>query len=128
MHMNASFMRGKMVSFDHLTLENHSTIKMTQGDYRIIAHEKRLQRSQKIPTAWTLDEEKRQGTFNPLDLPITCGILSDTEIDITSKYDATSLLMGIKIGTWSVEQVTTAFCKRAAIAHQMVNFIELSLK
>ncbi|KAL7907459.1 amidase signature domain-containing protein [Trichoderma velutinum] len=94
---------------------------MAQEDYKIIAHEKRLQRSQKIPTAWRLDEEKRQEPINPLDVPITCGILSDTEIDITSKYDATSLLMGIKIGTWSVEQVTTAFCKRAAIAHQMVN-------
>ncbi|KAL6803499.1 amidase signature domain-containing protein [Trichoderma sp. SZMC 28012] len=94
---------------------------MTQGDYRAIAHDKRLQRSQKIPIAWRLDDDKRQESINPLDIPITCGILNDTEIDITSKYDATSLLMGIKIGTWSVEQVTTAFCKRAAIAHQMVN-------
>ncbi|KAL6820118.1 amidase signature domain-containing protein [Trichoderma sp. SZMC 28015] len=94
---------------------------MTQGDHRAIAHEKRLQRSQKIPIAWRLDDDKRQESINPLDVPITCGILNDMEIDITSKYDATSLLMGIKIGTWSVEQVTTAFCKRAAIAHQMVN-------
>lgn len=103
------------------------TIKMTQGDYRAIAHEKRLQRSQKIPIAWRLDDDKRQESINPLDVPITCGILNDMEIDITSKYDATSLLMGIKIGTWSVEQVTTAFCKRAAIAHQMVNSIKLGL-
>ncbi|KKP03942.1 hypothetical protein THAR02_03924 [Trichoderma harzianum] len=94
---------------------------MTQGDYRAIAHEKRLQRSQRIPTAWRLGDDKRQESINPLHVPITCGILNDTEIDITSKYDATSLLTGIKIGTWSVEQVTTAFCKRAAIAHQMVN-------
>ncbi|KAL6828060.1 amidase signature domain-containing protein [Trichoderma camerunense] len=94
---------------------------MTQGDYRAIAHDKRLQRSQKIPIAWRLDDDKRQESINPLDVSITCGILNDTEIDITSKYDATSLLMGIKIGTWSVEQVTIAFCKRAAIAHQMVN-------
>ncbi|UKZ50470.1 hypothetical protein TrVGV298_004733 [Trichoderma virens] len=94
---------------------------MTQQDYKIISHEKRLRRSQKIPPAWILDQEMLHGSINLFDVPPTCGILSETEIEITSNYDATGLLMGLKVGTWSVEQVTTAFCKRAAIAHQMVN-------
>ncbi|KAH6611290.1 fatty-acid amide hydrolase [Trichoderma cornu-damae] len=94
---------------------------MAQNDYKIIAHEKRLQRSQKIPASWTIDQVKLQDSISPFEVPITCGILSDVEIEITSKHDATSLLTGLKAGTWSVEQVTTAFCKRAAIAHQMVN-------
>ncbi|KAL7940296.1 amidase signature domain-containing protein [Trichoderma barbatum] len=63
----------------------------------------------------------RYAGLSLLDVPVTCGILSSTEIDLTSNYDATSLLVGLKAGTWSVEQVITAFCKRAAIAHQLVN-------
>ena len=54
-------------------------------------------------------------------VPLTCGLLDETEAEITSDYDATSLLQELKTGTWSVEKVTTAFCKRAAIAHQLVS-------
>ena len=55
-----------------------------------------------------------------MDVPLTCGLLNETEARITSDYDATALLEELKAGVWSVEQVTVAFCKRAAIAHQLV--------
>jgi amidase len=35
--------------------------------------------------------------------------------------DATALLNKMHTGQWAAEDVTVAFCKRAAIAHQMVN-------
>ena len=46
--------------------------------------------------------------------------LNALECDITSNFDATALLQKLREGEWSAEQVTVAFCKRAAIAHQLV--------
>ena len=56
-----------------------------------------------------------------MEVPLTCGILSETELKITSDYDATALLEKLRSGVWSVEEVTVAFCKRAAIAQQLVS-------
>lgn len=58
----------------------------------------------------------------PLDvtgIPRTCGILSPEEIDITDKYDATGLLEAIAARKYTAVAVAMAFCKRAAIAHQL---------
>jgi amidase len=90
-------------------------------DYQIIAAEKRQQRSDKIPTAWLIAPEKFRNTNNVMDVPVTCGILTDVKREITSNYDATALLGKLEQEVWSVEQVTTAFCKRAAIAQQLVS-------
>lgn len=56
-----------------------------------------------------------------VDIPLTCGLLNKTETRITSDHDATALLEKLADGIWSVEEVTVAFCKRAAIAHQLVS-------
>ncbi|OCK82283.1 fatty-acid amide hydrolase [Lepidopterella palustris CBS 459.81] len=42
------------------------------------------------------------------------------ELDITST-SASALLEKIATGVWTAEEVTTAFCKRAAAAHQLTN-------
>jgi len=89
-------------------------------DYKTIAAEKKLQRSSKIPKSWLIPSSKLHGISNFLEVPITCGILTSLEVEITSKYDATALVEKLKEGVWSVEQVTVAFCKRAAIAQQLV--------
>lgn len=52
-------------------------------------------------------------------IPAASSILSPEEIDITIK-DATAILEKIHTGVWSAEQVCLAFCKRAAIAQQLV--------
>ena len=88
-------------------------------DYQTISAKKRLQRQSKIPKEWLLPEG-HHGATNVMDVPLTCGLLSDVECDITSNFDATALLEKLKGGEWSAEQVTVAFCKRAAIAHQLV--------
>jgi len=56
-----------------------------------------------------------------LDVPRSCGILSEREIKITEDYDAVAIIAGIKAGELSAEEVTVAFCKRAAIAQQLVS-------
>ncbi|KAH8897576.1 general amidase [Thozetella sp. PMI_491] len=60
-------------------------------------------------------------TRNVLPLFRSTGKLSATELDITEVEDATALLSYIHRGRWTAEQVTTAFCKRAALAHQLIN-------
>lgn len=91
------------------------------GNYQSIAAEKRLQRSGKIPKSWLIPTETSHDATNILQVPVTCGVLNDVECKITSDYDATVLLEKLKSGVWSVEQVIVAFCKRAAIAQQLVS-------
>lgn len=58
----------------------------------------------------------------PLDvteIPRTCGILTKEEINITEAYDAFGLAEAIAKSQFTAVQVATAFCKRAAIAHQL---------
>ncbi|KAL1849577.1 hypothetical protein Plec18167_003179 [Paecilomyces lecythidis] len=57
---------------------------------------------------------------NLVDLPYRCGILTPKELRIT-EHDAVELLRRIRDGTYSAVEVTRAFCKRAAIAHQATN-------
>ncbi len=89
--------------------------------YQTIAAEKKAQQWAKIPTDWRLPTEAFHDSNNVMDIPLTCGLLNETEARITSDYDATALLEKLKAGVWSVEQVTVAFCKRAAIAQQLVS-------
>lgn len=90
-------------------------------NYQTIAAEKKAQQWEKIPEDWRLPTQGFQNATNVMDIPLTCGLLNDTESKITSDYDATAILEKLKAGVWSVEQVTVAFCKRAAIVHQLVS-------
>lgn len=88
-------------------------------DYQSISAEKQLQRQSKIPQEWIIP--RCYHDFNNLmDIPLRCGVLSDVECSITTDLDATALLQRLKSGELSAEQVTVAFCKRAAVAHQLV--------
>ncbi|CBY01499.1 hypothetical protein IAQ61_003326 [Plenodomus lingam] len=58
----------------------------------------------------------------PIDVskvPTTCGILSRSEVDITENYDAVGLAEAIAARKFTSLEVTTAFCKRSIIAHQL---------
>ncbi|KAF8900249.1 general amidase [Gymnopilus junonius] len=73
-----------------------------------LAAEKRNTRHRRYPR---MDAHKppSKETLNVIEFPETCGLLSDREIEITNTG-----------GTWSAVDVTTAFSKRAVIAHQLV--------
>lgn len=84
---------------------------------------------EKIPSEWRLPMSFLQNinasANEPTDLIAlnairSSGILSDSEIEITEKYTASSLVQRIASGLISAETVTRAFSKRAAIAQQLV--------
>ena len=58
-----------------------------------------------------------------LDVPRTCGLLTEDELDITENYDAVTLLEKIAARELTSHSVTTAFCKRAAITQQLVSSV-----
>lgn len=93
-------------------------------DYQAISTAKKLQRQSKIPKEWLLPSDRYHAATNIMEVPAICGILSDVECEITSDFDATALLEKLKDGVWSAEQVTVAFCKRAAIAQQLVCLLQ----
>lgn len=73
-----------------------------------------------IPEAFHLPESFFQNPpLNVTSVPSTCGILSPAEIIITEHYDASGLAEAIAQKQFSAVAVATAFCKRAAIAHQL---------
>lgn len=109
------------ISSLNLLYQCYNQMASISRNYQAIAIEKKLQRSNKIPKSWLISSATLEGINNCLEVPVTCGILTDVECDITSNHDATALLEKLKSRIWSVEQVTVAFCKRAAIAQQLVS-------
>jgi amidase len=89
-----------------------------------------------LPPEWRLPEDllKTISADNPIDVtsvPSTCGILTPKELEITEQYDAVALVEKMVAKELTSEEVTLAFCKRAAIAKQVVcsfrHYIALSL-
>ncbi|RMZ01893.1 hypothetical protein D0860_07435 [Hortaea werneckii] len=88
-----------------------------------IAARKQRQRADRIPSQWKLSPSHipAESRTNLLSVPRECGLLSDQELDITENYDASALVAALSSGKLKAVDVTTAFCKRAAIAHQLTN-------
>ncbi|KAL3435794.1 amidase signature domain-containing protein [Aspergillus tetrazonus] len=79
-----------------------------------------------IPTEWKLSEDFKaslpaDGRLLQADPVRKSGILSEEELDITENYSAGQLLQRLAWGDVSSLAVTTAFCKRAAIAQQLTS-------
>ncbi|TIA49879.1 glutamyl-tRNA amidotransferas-like protein subunit A [Aureobasidium pullulans] len=99
-------------------------------DWKEIAAAKNQRINDSIPKEWRIDTSSLPD--NVMDIPATSGILSKTELDITNS-SATDLVAGLAAGKLKAVDVTTAFCKRAAISHQVTNcaleiFPEMALK
>ena len=95
-------------------------------DWRGLAAAKRASVYEMIPQEWRLpasltSQFTEKSTQSVLDVPRTCGILTERELELTEKYDATALVEMMAKGEATSVEVVTAFCKRAAIAHQCVN-------
>ncbi|EPQ60789.1 amidase [Gloeophyllum trabeum ATCC 11539] len=91
---------------------------MSSGKWQELAKAKREQLQQGIPKEWTISPRSES---NVLQIPGECGVLSSQELEITSLSDVSVLLRNIATAKWSSLEVTRAFCKRAAIAHQVTN-------
>lgn len=97
-------------------------------DWKSVGLAKRQSVFEKIPKDWLLPASIISGldensTQNVTSIPRECGILSAEEIDITESYDATALLEKLSTSQISSFAVATAFCKRAAIAQQLVYLV-----
>ncbi|KAH7393467.1 amidase [Cadophora sp. MPI-SDFR-AT-0126] len=90
--------------------------------WKEICSEKREKRDSAIPPSWIIpDLEKFAARTNLLEVSSKCGILTEAEIGITTDYDAVGIVEAIRQRMLTAEAVTTAFCKRAAIAQQLTN-------
>lgn len=74
-----------------------------------------------IPADWKIPEDKLPGgdVLDVTDVAASSGLLSEQELAITDSL-ATGIVANIANGDWKAEEVTVAFCKRAALAHQVV--------
>jgi Asp-tRNA(Asn)/Glu-tRNA(Gln) amidotransferase A subunit family amidase len=101
---------------------SHEKVK---APWEEIVRRKRSQRDAAIPADWKLDQKylcKENGEpENVLSVPEQCGILTAKELQITSHYNAIRLIREITARHLTAQDVTTAFCKRAAIAQQLTN-------
>ena len=87
--------------------------------WKDVVAEKRARQAATIPKEWILSDLPPKDTLNVIDFPEKCGLLKPKEIDITNS-EVDVLLENMAKGVWSAVEVTTAFSKRAVIAHQLV--------
>lgn len=96
------------------------------ANWQALAKSKRESVFAKIPKDWLLPTSQTSqytetSSISVLDVPRTCGILTEKELDITENYDVTDLVKMMSEGQLKSMEVVTAFCKRAAVAQQCVN-------
>ncbi|KIW04821.1 uncharacterized protein PV09_04005 [Verruconis gallopava] len=91
--------------------------------WKAISERKKAEQASRIPKEWRIDPAHlpKNNTKNVIDVPRQCGLLSREELHVTEDYDATELLEKLRTGGLKSFDVTKAFCKRAAIAHQVTN-------
>ncbi|KAJ9625620.1 hypothetical protein H2203_004379 [Taxawa tesnikishii (nom. ined.)] len=97
-------------------------------DWQSIAKAKREALFNSIPSEWRIPQEKlpSEDQLDVTSFPKQSGMLSEKELEITS-LPAQEILRRLHDRTWTSEEVTTAFCKRAAIAHQLTNCLSETL-
>lgn len=95
----------------------HSLIAMSTWQ-ELVAEKKRRQAAS-IPKEWLITRPA-DGVLDVTDVPTSCGLLSARELEITAVSEVGILLNKLATRDWSSVEVTTAFCKRAILAHQLV--------
>jgi amidase len=88
------------------------------AEWETLAADKRARLEKTIPAEWKLESVPESGN-SYMDVPAKSGVLSETELQITGS-SATDLVAKLASGELKSVDVTVAFCKRAAIAHQLV--------
>ena len=86
------------------------------------AADKKSRISDTIPAEWRLKSAPLED--NVMDVPKSSGIMTAEELAITEST-AVDLVSEMATGKLSSVAVTTAFCKRAALAHQLASIMNL---
>ena len=88
-------------------------------DWQTICAERKQKQLDSIPPEWIIQVPKEpRGSVQHI--PEQCGLLTARELEITNTTDVDVLLNKLATSAWSSVEVTTAFYKRAIIAHQLV--------
>ncbi|KAL1873123.1 hypothetical protein VTK73DRAFT_1084 [Phialemonium thermophilum] len=82
-----------------------------------------LIRDQSLPPDSILSPPPPAELLDVTGIPRSCGLLTDWELEITEKYDATALVQGLAAQKFTAVAVLNAFRKRASIAQQLTNCI-----
>ncbi|WQF80938.1 Putative amidase signature domain-containing protein [Colletotrichum destructivum] len=100
-------------------------------EWEVIASRHRAKQQQAIPQDWVIPDSKLQelngtgtgheGRLIALNALGKSALLTEKELDISGNYTARELLDKIHGGELSSEEVTLAFCKRAAVAQQLTS-------
>ena len=86
--------------------------------WELAAADKQTRISNSIPPEWRIQNLPTEDSV--MDYPAKSGILSAQELSITES-SATELVEKLAHGELKAVDVTVAFCKRAALAHQLVS-------
>jgi amidase len=88
--------------------------------WQTICAERKQKQNDAIPPEWKISvPEQTNGSVQHI--PEQCGLLTARELEITNTTDLDVLLGKLATAVWSSVEVTTAFYKRAIIAHQLVS-------
>lgn len=106
---------------------------MVSAEWTELIQKKRAARDALIPTEWRLPESilskvSETSSYSAFELFNESALLTAKEIDITESYTATSLVAKMAKGELSCYDVAYAFCKRAAIAHQLVSLLSSRIR
>ncbi|KAM6501200.1 general amidase [Amanita muscaria] len=90
------------------------------GIWEQLAQEKKRKTEALVPKEWILPNPPPSDQLDVSHVPDQCGLLTKKEIEITNS-PVGILLANLASQIWSSVEVTTAFAKRAIIAHQLTN-------
>jgi amidase len=81
-----------------------------------------------IPTKWIIPTHliPPESQLDVTTFPAQSGWFTEKELEMTSK-SASEVLQNLASGKWTSVEVTSAFCKRAAAAHQLLNCLSDTL-
>lgn len=97
---------------------------MAEPIWKSIVAQKQAERLSKIPTEWIIPE----GVLPPAedrfvqDFPQKSGFFTERELQLT-EATASEVVAMIASGEWTATEVTTAVCKRTAVAQQLINCV-----
>ncbi len=96
---------------------NGHSLNHKSAHWSSVAAQKVATRDALIPKEWLIAQTD---ALNVMNVPKTCGVLSPVELQIT-ETTAPELVSQMTTGTLKSYDVVLAFCKRAAVAQQLVS-------
>ena len=93
----------------------------TGADWESIGKGKRAKVSALLPVKWKISEPVPDACSLPDATEYPRSFLTQCETEITEAFTAQALVRKIADRTFTAVQATTAFCRRATMAHQLVS-------